>query len=154
MKKTILSSLAVLVAVGSVNAFEAKPKNTTCLVSGEEINIKSAETVNYKGGKLYFCCPGCSSDFEQNTKQYSAAANYQLVMTNQYVQETCPSTGRKIKNKTGAKAKIVKVGGEDVALCCGGCLKKTSKMAESERKSFLFSDKSFKKGYVLANTKK
>ena len=94
MKKIILSSLAVLVAVGSVNAFEAKPKNTTCLVSGEEIN------------------------------------------------------------KTGAKAKIVKVGGEDVALCCGGCLKKTTKMAESERKSFLFSDKSFKKGYVLANTKK
>ena len=75
-------------------------------------------------------------------------------MTNQYVQETCPSTGRKIKNKTGAKAKIVKVGGEDVALCCGGCLKKTTKMAESERKSFLFSDKSFKKGYVLANTEK
>ena len=60
MKKTILSSLAIIVAVSSVNAFDAKPKKTTCLVSGEEINIKSAETVNYKGGKLYFCCPGCS----------------------------------------------------------------------------------------------
>ena len=29
-----------------------------------------------------------------------------------------------------------------------------SRFGLSERKSFLFSDKSFKKGYVLANTKK
>ena len=70
------------------------------------------------------------------------------------VQKTCPATGRKIKNMTGKKAKIVQVNGEDIALCCGGCYKKTTKMAEKKRMNYLFSDKSFKKGYVLASSQK
>tara|TARA_B100001115_G_scaffold127815_1_gene95973 strand:- start:41 stop:505 length:465 start_codon:yes stop_codon:yes gene_type:complete len=154
MKKILSSSLAILLTFTFLNTLEANPKKTTCLVSGEEISISNAESINYKGGKLYFCCPGCSSDFASNAEQYTAAANFQLVMTNQYVQKTCPATGRKIKNMTGKKAKIVQVNGEDIALCCGGCYKKTTKMAEKKRMNYLFSDKSFKKGYVLASSQK
>ena len=154
MNKILLNLIIFLCTALSTSSLEANPKKLTCLVSGEEINISGAETVKYKDGKVYFCCPGCSSDFAENKNQYIAAANFQLVLTNQYMQSTCPATGRKIKKDAKVKPKVVKVNGHTVELCCGGCLKKTTKMTDAKRMEFLFSDKSFKNGYVLAKSKK
>ena len=154
MNKNLLLLITFLCTALSTSSLEANPKKLTCLVSGEKINVSDAETANYKDGKVYFCCPGCSSDFVENKNQYTAAANFQLVLTSQYAQNTCPATGRKIKKNTKTEPKSIQVNGHVVELCCGGCLKKTTKMTDAQRMEFLFSDKSFKNGYVLAKSKK
>jgi len=154
MNKILSTSIILFCAIILSSSIEANPNKLTCLVSGEEISLSNAETVKYKDGKVYFCCPGCSSDFAENTNQYTAAANFQLVLTSQYIQSTCPATGRKIKKDAKVEPKVVKVNGHTVELCCGGCLKKTTKMTNAKRMEFLFSDKSFKNGYVLAKSKK
>ena len=46
--------------------------------------------------------------------------------------------------------KIVNINNKEVELCCGGCMKKASKMTDTEKFEFLFSDKSLKKGYKVA----
>ncbi len=48
-----------------------------CPVSGEKIS-KTA-SVDYKGGKLYFCCAGCIAKFDKDKAKYEVKANQQLV---------------------------------------------------------------------------
>ena len=42
----------------------------------------------------------------------------------------------KLKKKS-KKPKIVQINKQDVELCCGGCMKKASKMADAEKFEFL-----------------
>lgn len=42
----------------------------TCPVMGGAINTKYF--TEYKGKKVYFCCPGCKEKFEGNPEQYIA----------------------------------------------------------------------------------
>ena len=68
MNKNLLLLITFLCTALSTSSLEANPKKLTCLVSGEKINVSDAETANYKDGKVYFCCPGCSSDFVENNR--------------------------------------------------------------------------------------
>lgn len=43
---------------------------TKCPVSGKPINPEAF--VEYKGEKVYFCCPGCPKAFEENPEKYVA----------------------------------------------------------------------------------
>lgn len=51
----------------------AKAAQTTCPVGGEAID--KAVFVEYKGEKVYFCCPGCITKFEKDPEQYMAKLN-------------------------------------------------------------------------------
>lgn len=44
------------------------PEQTTCPVMGGAIN-KNIFT-EYKGKKVYFCCPGCKEKFEKEPEKY------------------------------------------------------------------------------------
>jgi YHS domain-containing protein len=43
---------------------------TKCPVSGKPID--PAQTVEYKGAKVYFCCDGCPAAFEKDPSKYTA----------------------------------------------------------------------------------
>lgn len=43
---------------------------TKCPVSGKP--IRASVSVDYKGKKVYFCCPGCPKAFSKNPEKYAA----------------------------------------------------------------------------------
>ena len=130
-------------------SFAFNEEDTVCPVSGEKIKGSKIKA-EYKKGSISFCTETCKVDFTKNSKKYATLGNYQLVSTGQYVQTNCPVTGRKLKKKS-KNPKIVNINNNEVELCCGGCMKKTSKMAETEKFDFLFSDKALKKGFKVAS---
>ncbi len=70
VKKALLSIAlagAVLLWVGM--AAEAKgPNQVKCPVMGSSINKKIY--TDYKGKRIYFCCPPCVQDFKKNPEKY------------------------------------------------------------------------------------
>lgn len=55
---------------GSEVAGSATIEQTTCPVMGGAIN--KALFTEYKGKKVYFCCPGCKPEFEKDPEKYIA----------------------------------------------------------------------------------
>ena len=45
-------------------------EQTACPVMGGAVN--KAQFTEYKGQKVYFCCPGCKPEFEKNPEKYVA----------------------------------------------------------------------------------
>jgi YHS domain-containing protein len=54
----------------SVKAAAASIEQKTCPVMGAPIN--KALFVEYKGKKVYFCCPGCEDKFKAEPEKYIA----------------------------------------------------------------------------------
>ncbi|MEX2187045.1 MAG: hypothetical protein WD875_09640 [Pirellulales bacterium] len=151
----IRSLLAVVVAVAvaitaSLNAEEGKKKDPLegilCPVSGKQ--VKAEATVDYKGAKVYMCCPGCPAAFAKDTAKFAAKANAQLVATGQAEQAKCPISGGATKEGTE-----VKVAGTKVAFCCEKCQGKVAKAEGDEQLNLVFSDAAFAKGFKVKETK-
>ena len=80
-----LLSVAALFVTGTLIAEEAKKidlSKAKCLVSGKDVNPEA--TADYKGAKVYFCCPGCPGAFAKDTKKFAAKANHQLALTGRF----------------------------------------------------------------------
>jgi YHS domain-containing protein len=116
-----------------------------CPISGHKVSKDTA--IDYKGGKLYFCCPGCIAPFKENTAKYEAKANEQLVMTGQAKQVACPLTGAKVNPSTK-----MKVCGLDVCFCCKGCQGKV-KSASAEKQCEMVFVKGFDKAFAVNKEK-
>jgi YHS domain-containing protein len=56
-----------LFAAGPLPAQGAKPQ-TACPVFGGDIDKKIY--VDYKGKRVYFCCPGCDAEFRKDPEKY------------------------------------------------------------------------------------
>lgn len=117
-----------------------------CPVSGEPVSADA--WIAYKGGKLYFCCPGCSAKFKADTEKFAAKANLQLALTGQVVQVACPLSGRKLNPATKTK-----VAGVDVCFCCNNCKAKVAK-AEGDKQIDMVFGKTFDKAFQLKKEKK
>jgi hypothetical protein len=124
---------------------EAKCK-ATCPVSGKAADM--AVSVDYNGGKVYLCCPGCPGAFKKDTAKFAAKANHQLVVTGQAKQVGCPISGGKVNADTTTELCGVKVG-----FCCNGCKGKATKAEGDEQVAMLFGEKAFKKGFKVAEKK-
>ena len=148
MTKLLINSISVFLLF-NVSAFASDEKDAVCPISGEVIKDVTTKA-EFKKGNVYFCTESCKLDFTKNVSKYASKGNFQLASTGQYVQTNCPVTGRKLK-KNSKKPKIVNISAKDVELCCGGCMKKASKMKDNEKFELLFSDKSFKKGFKVAS---
>ena len=48
----------------------AKPVNTKCPVSGEDID--ASKTIVYQGKTIAFCCPDCEKAFNKDPEKYMA----------------------------------------------------------------------------------
>ncbi len=55
---------------GAEKAMEAVGEQTICPVMGNPINKDIF--VEYKGKKVYFCCPGCDKIFKEDPEKYLA----------------------------------------------------------------------------------
>jgi YHS domain-containing protein len=132
---------AGLLALGVLaHAAEEKAKEfkATCPISGKA--ALEDKTVDYKGGKVYFCCPNCPKAFENDTAKFATKANQQLVATGQTTQAKCPLSGGPLN----ADASL-EVGGAKVTFCCNNCKGKVAEATGDAQADLVFSDAAFKK---------
>lgn len=147
MKRFVVLAATLAIAVtftASINLADDKEEGfkATCPVSGKAA-IKDS-SVDYKGGKVYFCCEGCPDAFKGDTAKFAAKANMQLVQTKQAVQEKCPLSGQKLNEE-----KTVDVAGVKVTFCCGNCQGAVAKLKGDEQINKVFADAAFAKAYKV-----
>jgi hypothetical protein len=116
-----------------------------CPVTGEAVSKEAS--IDYKGGKLCFCCAGCIAKFKEDTAKYQAKANEQLVITGQAKQVRCPCGG---KPNPSTKMKVC---GIDVCFCCEKCQGKV-KSASADKQCEMVFVKGFDKAFAVTQAKK
>ncbi len=118
-------------------------ENVKCMMMPKK-GVKADTAVDYRDGKVFFCCKGCASKFTKNMDEYAVKANQQLVATGQYVQKACPFSGGPVSDD-----QVVEVGGAKVKFCCGKCMKKFQEAESDEaRAQMVFSNDAFEKAFV------
>ena len=122
---------------------EVDLKGAKCPIANEQ--AMKGLSVDYKGGKVYFCCAGCPESFQGNPAAYAVQANKQLFVTGQAKQTACPFTGGKAD-----MSKTVMVDGKAVAFCCDNCKAKAAG-AEEKLDGMLFSDEAFDKAFKVGD---
>ena len=133
-----LGVVALLVAtVMAEDKKEVKLDGIKCPVSGK---AATQNAVDYKGGKVYFCCENCPKAFSASTAKFATKANAQLVATGQAKQAHCPLTGGKLNPDTA-----ITVAGAKVCFCCEKCQGKVKEAKDAEAAELVFSDKAFEK---------
>ncbi|MCA9073418.1 MAG: hypothetical protein KDA93_00190 [Planctomycetaceae bacterium] len=141
MKRLPLLATAFVAVVG-VTVFaaeEIKLEGIKCVMNpkGPAMLEKS---VDFKGGKVFFCCDNCPKGFTAKVEAEDAIViakgNKQLVQTKQAVQEKCPFTGGPLKTE-------LDVDGAVVQSCCDKCLGKAKKLKGDEQLTQLFGDEAF-----------
>ncbi|QDT08117.1 hypothetical protein [Planctomycetes bacterium K23_9] len=149
MFKKISAFLAVALIAGVVVATEADTKKTVqCVVANKAADM--SKSVDYKDGKVYFCCGGCAGKFAKSEKKFAVKANHQLVATKQYEQKLCP-----FSSKPADPAKATEVAGVKVAFCCDGCKGKVESTQGDEAKmKLVFTDAKFAKAFKKVAKKK
>ena len=135
-------SAAALLACATAYAADAKLEGIKCPVSDKA--VKAASSVDYKGGKVYFCCDNCPKAFNKDRAKFATKANLQLVATGQAKEAKCPITGKDLNPTTA-----IEVGGVKVAFCCNNCKGKVSKAEDDEQLNLVFGDEAFKKGFEV-----
>jgi YHS domain-containing protein len=143
--KKILAAVACVCMLSAV-AFAAdavKLDGVMCVVAGSKA-AKEGNSVDYKGGKVFFCCMNCPKAFAKDTAKFATSANKQLAATGQAKQVACPFSGKDV-----AEGTTVKVGGVDVGFCCMNCKGKTEKASADEAVEMVFNDKAFDKGFKV-----
>lgn len=130
--------VATVVAEDKKEAKEINLEGIKCPISGGKATPNS---VDYKGGKVFFCCDKCPEAFSKDSKKFATKANAQLVATGQAKQAKCPLTGGKLNPDTA-----ITVGGAKVCFCCENCQGKVKKAEDAEALEMAFSDKAFEKG--------
>ena len=118
---------------------KAKEFKATCPVANKP--AKEDKTVEYKGGKVYFCCENCPKAFAKDTAKFATKANQQLVATGQTTQAKCPLTGAKLNPDAS-----LDVGGAKVTFCCNNCKGKVAEAKGDAQAELVFSDAAFTKG--------
>jgi opacity protein-like surface antigen len=148
MKKVLVAMFSV--ALMSAIAFAAdavKLEGVNCVVAANKA-AKEGNSVEYKGGKVFFCCMNCPKAFAKDTAKFATAANKQLVLTGQAKQVACPLTGKDLADGTQ-----VKVGGAEVSFCCDKCKGAIEKATADEAVEKVFNDKAFDKAFKVGAAK-
>ena len=111
-----------------------------CPVSGKPVD--QAHSLDYKEGKVSFCCPNCPKAFKKDTAKFATKANRQLVKTEQYVQKACPVSGRDLN-----PAHTVEVSKVEVTFCCPNCKGKVAGLEGEKQLEAVFAEKPFTKAF-------
>lgn len=146
MKRFLAMFCALLITAVTAN-IDAGPKldGVKCPLSGKK--VLADKTADYKGGKVFFCCGGCPSAFAKSTSKFATKANHQLVQTGQFKQTLCPFAGKAVNPD-----KTADVAGVKVAVCCGGCQSKLTKL--EDKITPVFNDATFTKSFAKVKPKK
>lgn len=116
-----------------------------CIVIGKRgANVE--KYAEHLGCKVYFCCDGCVTKFNESKDKFTTKANHQLVLTGQFVQKHCPFSGGEINADHKAQ-----VAGTEIGFCCGKCKAKVQETEDLAAKAELvFSASAFEKGFEKA----
>lgn len=149
---TAIASIAFL-AVAIYAADEIKLDGVKCVMNPKAA-AKAEKSVDYRGGKVFFCCDNCPKAFakkiEAGDKVVAAKANAQLVATGQAKQSNCPISGAPLNEE-----QTIKVAGAAISFCCPDCKAKVMNMEGDEQLLAAFGDEAFKKaGFVVAGEDK
>lgn len=149
MKTRLLVAFGLIAAVAlTAYAADIKLDGVKCIVNAKA-GAKAAHSVDYKGGKVFFCCPNCPKGFSADTAKFAAAANAQLVATGQAKQTACPISGQPVD-----ESKKLTVAGAEVTFCCDNCKGKVEKASPAEAAELVFGDKPFEKAFKVGEAKK
>jgi len=144
---TLATLLTLVIYAGGI-----KLKGIKCVMNPDE-QVQHLSFVEYKGGRVFFCCDHCSQPFvEQVAKDeiLAATANAQLVATNQAKQKHCPLSGGAYNGGTE-----IKVAGAEIGFCCTNCQSQAKSLSGKKQLLALFGDAAFKKaGFKVTATKK
>ena len=136
-------SAALLAAVSLVWAAGPDLTHAKCPIAGGK--AVAGTSVDYKGGKVFFCCAGCDAEFQKDTAKYAAKANYQLFVTGQAKQVACPLAGEPVDKELTAK-----VADATVSFCCASCRDSVEKLADDAAKiEMVFNDEAFAKAFKV-----
>jgi YHS domain-containing protein len=138
--RIVIASVAAMAMLVATLYAADKLEGIKCPVSGKA--VKEDKTVDYKGGKVYFCCENCPKAFEKDTAKYAVKANQQLVATGQYTQKACPLSGKELDTSTA-----IDVNGTKVCFCCNNCKGAVSKAEGDKKAEMVFGDKAFDKAF-------
>jgi YHS domain-containing protein len=149
MKARLLAGMGIVALVVSAALYAEDKKDPLAAAKCPVANkpVKADKTVDYKGGKVYFCCGNCPKAFD--AAKHGTKANLQLVATGQAKQEKCVFTGGKLNPDTK-----ITVSGAEVAFCCNNCKGKAEKASGDEQITLIFSDAAFAKGGFKVAEKK
>jgi YHS domain-containing protein len=139
MRRISLLVVTLCFALTSAYAADVKLDGIKCIVAKDKAANKD-KSVDYKGGKVYFCCDNCPKAFAKDEKKFATKANTQLVATGQAVQHKCPLSGEKLDSSTE-----ITVAGAKVQFCCNNCKGDVEKLKGDEQAEKVFSDDAFKK---------
>ena len=114
--------------------------NVKCMMMPEKA-VSAEHAVDYKDGKVFFCCGGCVKKFSKDDAALAVKANQQLVATGQYKQTGCPISGGGFEDDQASE-----VGGVTVKFCCERCKAKVDK-AEGDKQAELVFGKRFDKAF-------
>ncbi len=93
---------------------------TTCVVSGEELGAMGDPVIlNYEGQEVRLCCKGCVKKFNADPEQYLALLEQ---ARDTYPLDTCVVSGKELGSM--GDPVILDYEGQEVRLCCGGCVAK------------------------------
>jgi YHS domain-containing protein len=107
-------------------------------------------TVDYKGGKIQFCCGNCIEIFKKTPEKFAAVANHQLAATGQARQFACANCGETIYTTTKT---TVEVAGVKVIFCKPECAKRVNDASPKERMEMVFGDKAFTRSFLSKSAK-
>ena len=122
---------------------EIKLDDVKCFLMPKR-DVSKEHAVDYRDGKVFFCCKNCPKRFSKDKSKYAVQANQHLVQTEQYEQTKCPFSGEDVVD-----GHAVTVNGIEVGLCCKNCKKKVDAAADEDAKAkLLFDDAAFEKGFA------
>ena len=142
MRSFVVGICAVAMLVVTAYAGEIALDGVKCVMNPKGA-AKADKFVEYKDGKVFFCCENCPKAFTSKVEgqpAVAAKANAQLVATKQAKQAACPFSGGELNADTAIEA-----AGASIAFCCENCQGKAQGLEGEEQLLALFGDKAWKK---------
>lgn len=136
------------VAVAAAYAADVKLEGVKCIVAAKN-DAKADKSLDYRDGKIYFCCDNCPKSFEKDKAKFATKANHQLVQTAQTKQGKCPLSGGDLDKNTE-----ITVAGAKVQFCCDKCKGAVEKLKGDEQIEKVFADAAFDKAEFKVEKKK
>ncbi len=112
-----------------------------CPVTGKRVS--QDVSVDYMGGRLYFCSAECIDEYRANRAKYEVKANVQMVVTGQVKQTRCPLSGDEFEPKVK-----MKVCGVDVCFSNAKCLRDAKRASLEKRAEMVFGE-GFEKAFAI-----
>lgn len=151
MKRQGLVALgaSICLVISSLFAADApKLDGVKCPIAGDD-EVDTKVSLNFNGGKIYFCCNDCLKSFKEEKdkgkqEKNAANANQQLFVTGQAKQIKCPMEGKPV-----SESNTVEIGGKKIGFCCEECREKVAGSKQAEQVELVFGTKPFAKGFKV-----